>query len=161
VHLEALDSLVVLDDRVKRLLLELLPVAAQIVLVVTVEEQQEVLDVGDDLLELEVALGVVELVGLLLQLTQAVWCAAQRLSDALVHLHETELILLVEALPETIVLDHPELAVAHEEAAEHEPEGFDLVCSELADEEDLVAGETLLRAHEKPHELAELFLAAE
>lgn len=68
VHLESFDGLVVLDHRVEGFLLQLLPVLAQVIFSVRVEQKQEILDIRNYLFELEVVPGSVQMVGLLLQL---------------------------------------------------------------------------------------------
>lgn len=66
VHFEALDGLVVLNDGIEGLLLQLLPVPAQVVLGVRVEQEQEVLNVRYDLFKFEVVPCRVKLEGFFL-----------------------------------------------------------------------------------------------
>lgn len=66
VHAEALHCLIVLNNRIEALFFQFLPVPAELVLVVRVEQQQEVLDVGHHFFQPEIALCAEEVVGLLL-----------------------------------------------------------------------------------------------
>ena len=54
VHLKAFYGLIVLDDRVKRPFFKFLPVPAQIILSVRIEQKKEIFNVRDDLFQLEV-----------------------------------------------------------------------------------------------------------
>jgi hypothetical protein len=56
VHRKALNSLVVLNHRVKPFFLQLLPILAQLVLIVVVKHEQKVLDVRNCFLQLKVTL---------------------------------------------------------------------------------------------------------
>jgi hypothetical protein len=93
-HLKPLDGLVVLNHRIKRFLLKLLPVPAQIVFGVRVEEKQEVLNIGNNFLELKVVAGGVELESLLLEFSHTVGSFFEGLSDSLVDLLLVELVFL-------------------------------------------------------------------
>lgn len=78
VHRKPLHSLIVLNHRIKPLLLQLLPVLAQLVLIVVVEHQQKILNVRYRLFQLEVTLCGEQVVSQLLQLTDAVLRAFKR-----------------------------------------------------------------------------------
>ena len=71
-HLKSFDCLIILNDRVETLLFELLPVPAEVVFVVRVEEEKKVFNCGNDFLQFKVGLSHIQMVSLLLQLAHRV-----------------------------------------------------------------------------------------
>ena len=66
-HAEAFHSFIVLNNRVETFLLQFLPILAQFIFIVRVEQKKEILDIRDHLFESEVAFGAEEVIGLFLQ----------------------------------------------------------------------------------------------
>lgn len=77
-HGESLNCLVVLNHRIKTLLLQFLPILAQLVLVVVVEHQQKVLNVRNGLFQLEITFSCKKVVRKLLQFSYTVLSVLQR-----------------------------------------------------------------------------------
>jgi hypothetical protein len=73
VHIKELKSLIILNDRVKPILLQLLPVSAEIKLGVRIKQEEEVLNLGDGLLQFEVLSCKELMTCLLLKLPNRVW----------------------------------------------------------------------------------------
>ena len=66
-HAESFHGFVVLNNRVETFLLQFLPILAQFIFIVRVEQKKEILDIRDHLFESEVAFGAEEVIGLFLQ----------------------------------------------------------------------------------------------
>jgi hypothetical protein len=66
VHAKSLNSLIVLNDRVKSFFFQSLPISAKLIFVVGIEKKQKVLDVRNHFLKPEVALGTEKVIGLFL-----------------------------------------------------------------------------------------------
>jgi len=161
VHLKSLNRLVVLNDWVEWFFFQLLPVPAQVVFCVRVEQQQEVLNVRNHLLQLEVIACWVQLERLLFKFSYTVWGFPQRLSDLLVDVLLVEFVLFWDGFLEAVVLDHPEVLEVHEESSEDSNELFELFGINFSDRDNLVPGESLLSADEQSNKFLELFLIAE
>lgn len=69
VHLESFDCLVIFDDGIERFLFKFLPVLAEIVLCVGVEQKKEVLNVGDNLFKFKIVACSIKVISLFLQLS--------------------------------------------------------------------------------------------
>jgi hypothetical protein len=61
-HLKAIYWLIVLNDWVEPFFFKFLPISAQKVLVIRIEEQKEVLDTRDGFFQLEVSIALIEVV---------------------------------------------------------------------------------------------------
>ena len=75
VHAEAFNSFVVLNYRVEPFFFKFLPVSAEFVLVVRVEQEEKIFNIGDHLFKPEVAFSAEEVIGLFFKLANRVICA--------------------------------------------------------------------------------------
>lgn len=146
------NNLVVLQDGIKAMLLQLLPVTTQIIFVVGIEQQQEVLDDGDHLLQLEVRLTHKEVECVLLQLPDGVLgFLVDDVSDLLMQLQNLVVGLVVflhhNGL-KYVVVDDPEVPMKHQEHLEEGEETFPFFLCNITDLPDLHDRESLLRDRE-------------
>ena len=124
VHLEALYGFVVFDDGIEGSFFEFLPVSAEVVFGVGVEEEKEILDVGDDLFQLKIVSGAVELIGFLLEFPDRVGYFLEGICNFLVDFNLVKIVFLKDGGFECIIFDHPQTVEIHEERSEDSHKDF-------------------------------------
>lgn len=160
-HFKPFNCLVVLNNWIKRSLLQFLPIPAQIVLRVRIEQKQEILNVWNYLLKSEVVSCWVKLVSLLLKFSHTVGCFLQNLCDFLVYLLLVELVLFVNGFLETVILNHPQVFEIHQESSEYSDKLFQFLRVYLCDGNNFLSGKSFLCANEQTNKFLELFLIIE
>lgn len=117
-HLKSLDCLIVLNYRIKRSLLQLLPISWKIILGVRIEEQQKVFNIRNHLFQFKVVSSRVQLIGFLLKLPDTVGSFFEHFGYFLVELLLVEFKILMDGPFETVVFDHPQIFEVHQEGPE-------------------------------------------
>ena len=157
VHTEPLHSLVILNDRIKSLLLQFLPVTTQLILVMRIKQKQKVFNIGHHLLQSKVTLCTEQVKSLLLQLTNRIVSRLKSTSNPLMPTHHrlTEIVTLLQLLTLKHTLHQPSRVyqkhtlVLHYYTPKHTQKLNPLLIVELSEDKHFTRSQSLLSQSQK------------